>query len=91
MNFAIEWLSGFLRESLIVSFLRVFPAERVRRLIGISDTMSRRSVEIISERKAMLERGDEALKYEVGEGKDIMSILRTSVFILFCSGWRLII
>ena len=89
MNFVIEWLSSFLSESFIVSFLRVFPVERVRRLVGISDTMSRRSVEIIKERKELLERGDEALKHEVGEGKDIMSILRALVPILSGSNWQL--
>ena len=45
----------------------------------IYDTMERRSAEIIAEKKAALSKGDAALAHEVGEGKDIMSICRTSL------------
>ena len=58
--------------------LRLIPLEGLRRLINISDTMARRSKEIIDEKKAALSKGDEAFAHQVGEGKDIMSILRTS-------------
>ena len=36
-----------------------------------------RSVLIFNEKKAALEKGDDALKYQIGEGRDIMSILCT--------------
>ncbi|KAH9921182.1 cytochrome P450 [Epithele typhae] len=47
----------------------------VRRLAEIADVMHARSVEIFKEKGAALSRGDEALKQQVGEGKDVMSIL----------------
>ena len=38
--------------------------------------MHDRSVKIFNEKKALLEKGDDALKHQIGEGRDIMSILR---------------
>lgn len=43
--------------------------------------MERRSQEIIDEKKTALLQGDEDLVHRVGEGKDIMSILRKFVFL----------
>ena len=44
----------------------------------ISDIMTQRSQKIIDEKKAALAKGDAGLAHEIGEGKDIMSICRTS-------------
>ena len=52
------------------------PFGAVQRLKQISDTIRARSIGIVAEKKAALERGDEALKEQVGRGKDIMSVLR---------------
>ena len=41
----------------------------------ISDIMHERSVLIYNLKKDALEKGDEALKHQIGEGRDIMSIL----------------
>ena len=38
--------------------------------------MFNKSVQIINEKKAAIEKGDEAVLQQVGEGKDVMSILR---------------
>ncbi len=46
-------------------------------MLDISDTMARRSEEIIGAKKSALAKGDDELAHRVGEGKDIMSILRT--------------
>lgn len=46
--------------------------QRLRKIIELSDFHSRR---IYTERKAALQMGDEAVKQQVGEGKDIISIL----------------
>ncbi|KAH9890484.1 cytochrome P450 [Cubamyces lactineus] len=51
------------------------PYGHSQRMIEISDAMHARSVQIINEKRAALEGGDEALKQQVGEGKDIMSVL----------------
>ena len=49
-------------------------------LKNVVDTMHRRATEIYYEKKALLDKGDEALLLQVGEGKDFMSILCESGF-----------
>ena len=39
------------------------------------DTMHRTSVEVFESKKRALAAGDQALKEQVGEGKDLMSVL----------------
>ncbi|KAI0333098.1 cytochrome P450 [Cubamyces sp. BRFM 1775] len=51
------------------------PRPFAQRMLRISDIMHAQSVRIIKEKRAALERGDEALKQQVGEGKDLMSVL----------------
>ncbi|KAL7285768.1 hypothetical protein ACG7TL_000877 [Trametes sanguinea] len=55
--------------------LDMIPAEQVQRMKDISDILHARSVLIFNEKKAALERGDESIKHQIGEGRDIMSIL----------------
>ncbi|KAI0631285.1 cytochrome P450 [Trametes polyzona] len=51
------------------------PSPALRRVLRIVDTMHTRSVEIFEAKKRALLAGDEALKQQVGEGRDLMSIL----------------
>ncbi|KAM5537055.1 hypothetical protein V8D89_009201 [Ganoderma adspersum] len=51
------------------------PLDYVQQMRRITDTMHDRSVKIFNEKKALLEKGDDALKHQIGEGRDIMSIL----------------
>ncbi|KAI0355902.1 cytochrome P450 [Trametes cingulata] len=53
----------------------LIPSRALKRIIHIVDTMRRRSEEIFAEKKKALLAGDEALKHQVGEGNDLMSIL----------------
>ncbi|RPD79156.1 cytochrome P450 [Lentinus tigrinus ALCF2SS1-7] len=55
--------------------VEILPMNTAQELRKISDTMHERSVRIFKEKKAALEKGDEALKHQIGEGRDIMSIL----------------
>ncbi|KAI0760478.1 cytochrome P450 [Fomes fomentarius] len=55
--------------------LELIPHKGLHEMKEIVDTMHRRSVEIFEEKKRALEKGDEAVTQQVGEGKDIMSIL----------------
>ncbi|KAH9941102.1 cytochrome P450 [Epithele typhae] len=73
-NLVAGRLSWVLPDSAIRSMARLAPWQRVRRVVNIADTIALRSREIVAEKKAALARGDAALKHEVGEGKDIMSI-----------------
>ena len=56
--------------------LEWLPWKSLHKLKSVVDTMHRRATEIYREKKALLETGDEALTLQVGEGKDLMSILR---------------
>ncbi|KAI0666339.1 cytochrome P450 [Trametes maxima] len=51
------------------------PNAYVQRMKDIVDTMHGRSVLIFNEKKEALARGDDAVKHQIGEGRDIMSIL----------------
>ncbi|KAI0628830.1 cytochrome P450 [Trametes polyzona] len=51
------------------------PYEPLQRMKHISDTIHESSVRIYNEKRRALERGDEAIKQQVGEGKDIISVL----------------
>ena len=64
--------SAWLREKLF----ELVPHEGMQKVKAIVDVMHRRSVEIFEEKKRELEKGDEAVVHQIGEGKDIMSILR---------------
>ena len=47
----------------------------VQNMKYIVDTMWRRSQEIYASKKRAFEQGDEAVAQQIGEGKDLMSIL----------------
>ena len=72
----IENLSYVFSDETVRRLCRLVPHKNLQELLEISDTMRRRSQEIIDERKTALAGGDEALMAQVGEGKDIMSICR---------------
>ncbi|TBU25722.1 cytochrome P450 [Dichomitus squalens] len=75
LGFIVTAVSYILSDNAIRVILRHFPHAETRRMMNISDTMMRRSQEIIDGKKDALRKGDEALARQVGEGKDIMSIL----------------
>lgn len=51
----------------------------VNRMVELSDIMDETSREILNSKKMALEKGDDAVVHQVGEGRDIMSILREFV------------
>ncbi|KZT10168.1 cytochrome P450 [Laetiporus sulphureus 93-53] len=52
-----------------------FPSKWVREVKAIVDTMTERSKEIYNQKKDALVHGDKAMVQQVGEGRDVMSIL----------------
>lgn len=56
--------------------MSAFPNPNVRKVQKLVDIMYDKAKGIFKMKKAALEQGDEALLTSVGEGKDIMSILR---------------
>ena len=55
--------------------LKIVPSRSIHRLQEVTDVLYARSVLIFNEKKAALEKGDEGLKAQIGEGHDIMSVL----------------
>ncbi|RPD69487.1 cytochrome P450 [Lentinus tigrinus ALCF2SS1-7] len=53
----------------------MIPQSGLQELSRISGILNRRSVEIYEDKKRALKQGDEAVMRQIGEGKDIMSIL----------------
>lgn len=53
------------------------PLKRVQDCIYIADTISAKVNEILAHKKELLAKGDAELERQVGEGKDIISVLRT--------------
>ena len=51
------------------------PTRNARRLVKIVDVLHALSVFIFNEKKAALQAGDDALKHQIGEGRDVMSVL----------------
>jgi len=51
------------------------PWKSLHELRDLSNVLYETSVEILESKKAALEAGDEAVRQQVGEGKDILSIL----------------
>ncbi|KAI1785100.1 hypothetical protein LXA43DRAFT_1066194 [Ganoderma leucocontextum] len=55
--------------------VELIPLEDVQRMRDISDVLYERSLRIFPEKKAaQVAKGDEAMKHEIGEGRDIMSL-----------------
>lgn len=60
-----------------------FPSERLQKVVQIVDILDATSREVFESKKEALRIGDEAVKRQVGEGKDIMSVLRASNYLFF--------
>lgn len=55
--------------------LDLLPLSKVQHLKGLADVMDNQARDILARKRVALASGDEALLHQVGEGKDIMSIL----------------
>lgn len=55
------------------------PFRRLRDVKSVADTIHEQANNIFRDKKAAIQAGDDAMIQEVGEGKDIMSILRKSM------------
>ena len=58
--------------------VEAIPLYRFRKAMEISDTLDRTIRQILESKKAALAAGDEAVTSQIGEGKDIISVLSTS-------------
>nr|VWO97569.1 Chitin synthase V [Ganoderma boninense] len=79
LNLFVMTLANHVPKWLMRRVLRLaVPFPHVLHLLKISETMQKRSTEIIQQKKTALFQGDKALMHQVGEGKDIMSVLLKS-------------
>ena len=65
--------------------INFIPNRNMWKLRDIVDTMHTRARSIIDGKISALRAGDEAVKQQVGEGKDIISLLRTYTRIVIVS------
>ena len=56
--------------------LDLLPGPKIQRLKKLTDTVHGRTKEIFNMKKKAVESGDQELLHTIGEGKDVMSILR---------------
>lgn len=54
------------------------PYPRIQHLKDLIDSMDAQARDLLSKKRLALKEGNEALLQQVGEGKDIMSVLRSS-------------
>ena len=66
--------------------LDLIPWKTLHQIRDISDVIHNTAVEIISSKKRALEDGDEAAERQIGQGKDILSIL-SRVFSFLDYAW----
>ena len=55
--------------------LELLPFQATKTIVSVSDVMDKMSRQIFQGKKEALAKGDEAVKDQVGKGKDIMSVL----------------
>jgi len=51
------------------------PSKRVKNIVHITDILDRTSQDIYLSKKQAMQDGDDAVQHQVGEGRDIMSVL----------------
>ena len=62
-------------ESWLRHIAKILPIPALHRIIANGDMMRAKAREILQQKRRALELGDDAVKMQVGEGKDIMSVL----------------
>ena len=60
------------------ALVELIPAKKVKEFRNVIDFLDSQARKIFYEKKAALLKGDEAVSAQIGEGKDILSIMRES-------------
>lgn len=58
------------------AILDLIPSKKIQKVKDIIDLVSKQSEDLVNAKKAALGKGEEDVMHQVGEGKDVMSILR---------------
>lgn len=62
----------------------LYPSQTIQTVKKIVETMHTTSVEVFKSKTTALAQGDQAVAMQVGEGKDIMSVLRMCLWLSAC-------
>ncbi|KAJ8464055.1 hypothetical protein ONZ51_g9852 [Trametes cubensis] len=71
----LPWLKRLFPLSVLRYLASVFPWYPVRHMQAISDNVYETSRQVLRRKGELLKQGDEVMRQEIGEGKDLMSIL----------------
>jgi hypothetical protein len=55
---------------------KIFPWKALKEICSIVDVMDETSMKVFEDKKRTLSKGDDAVLHQVGEGRDIVSIVR---------------
>lgn len=69
------WIVKIGSPALRRNIAKFLPDKNMQELRRIIETLAGHAREVYNTKKAALEKGDEAVMHQVGEGKDILSIL----------------
>lgn len=73
------WVTSFRRWVLD----NLVPIAKIQRLKNLSDTINAEAAQVVAQRRLAIQSGEGAILQEVGEGKDIMSVLCTVLSLPF--------
>ncbi|KAI8974228.1 cytochrome P450 [Trametes punicea] len=71
----LPWLLRIGSPAFRRKIVEILPQTTAQRLRQLSDTLHAQSVQLVNQKKTALNQGDEGLMLQVGEGKDLMSVL----------------
>lgn len=74
----LPWFRNTFPKSWLTFATGVFPWEPLRNMRAISDSVCGIARQILRHKVEVIKQGGDALANEVGEGKDLMSVLRKS-------------
>jgi hypothetical protein len=80
----IPYIIPYIPPSLGSQLVSYVPLANVQKLRKVVEKMDQQSRQIYYEKRTALEKGDEAVAQQVGEGKDIMSILSKTASLEWC-------
>lgn len=72
----LPWLKWLFPLDVLRAAASVFPWKVVRHMQAISDNVYQTSREVLRKKGEAIKLGDAAVRQEIGEGKDLISILR---------------
>ncbi|KAI8989217.1 cytochrome P450 [Trametes punicea] len=87
MGFVVPIMSYVMPPWLVTAVLRSIPHRGLQEMMQTTSKMAQRSQEIVNEKKMRLMKGDDQLKREVEEGKDLMSILLKANMVAAKADW----